>query len=240
MVRITGVSVDLVGYRTRVGRDSDGMVSIGTPGRGRAAAIRITTDVGIEGLYIEDDVMVVDQLGQDAQLVSDIIAPVLLGSDPFERERTWLTLTRLQRMHLTRLHDRIIAVFDVALWDLLGKIMGQPIHHLVGTYRTEVPAYASTMMGEAKGLLSTPDGFADFALYCQEQGFAGFKLHTWAPMLSGDPDMRLDAAACTAVRDKVGDDMALMLDPWHFYSRREALWLGQAIPALDYCWYEEP
>jgi L-alanine-DL-glutamate epimerase-like enolase superfamily enzyme len=47
-------------------------------------------------------------------------------------------------------------------------------------------------------------------------------------------------AACEAVREAVGDEMALMLDPFHYYSREEALYLGRALEELDYHWIEEP
>jgi L-alanine-DL-glutamate epimerase-like enolase superfamily enzyme len=202
--------------------------------------VTITTDEGAVGRYIEDDVMVVDQLTADPGIIRDIVAPAVLGEDPFFRERIWQRLTRLQRLHLTRFHDRILAVIDVALWDLLGQITGLPIAKLAGAFRDEVPAYASTMMGETRGPLATPAGFADFAAQCRDRGFQAFKLHTWAPLLTGDVDWRRDAEACAAVRERVGGDMNLMLDPWHFYDRQDALSLGRAIEELDFFWYEEP
>ena len=239
-MRICSVSLSVVRYPSRVGRDEDGMVSVGVAGEGRAIAVRIRTDDGAEGLYIEDDVMVVDQLSADPGIVAQVIGPALLGEDPRDRERIWQRLARLQRLHLTRLHDRIIAVFDVALWDLLGRSAGLPVHKLIGSFRDAVPAYASTMMGEARGPLATPEGFADFAEQCAERGFQAFKLHTWAPLMSGDVDWRRDAAACAAVRERVGTRMELMLDPWHFYDRGDALRLGRAVEDLDFFWYEEP
>lgn len=239
-MRITTVDLSLISYPSRVGRDVDGMVSVGTVGTGRAVALRLRTDDGAEGIYIEDDVMVVDQLWGDPGVVAQVIAPALLGEDPHYRERIWQRLARLQRLHLTRLHDRIIAVADCALWDLLGRAAGLPVHRLIGSFRDTVPAYASTMMGEERGPLSTPAGFADFAEECRRRGYQALKLHTWAPLLSGDVDWRRDAEACRAVRERVGDSMALMLDPWHYYDRHDALRLGRAIEELDFFWYEEP
>lgn len=239
-MRIVSVSVSSIRYRSPVGRDDDGMVSVGVESDALAVAIRIGTDEGLTGIYIEDDVMVVDQLRADPGIVDDIVGPAMLGEDPYHRERIWQRLARLQRLHLTRLHDRIIAVFDVALWDLLGKAAQQPVHRLIGTFRDTVPAYASTMMGESRGPLATPEGFAEFAAQCQERGFQAFKLHTWAPLMTGEVDWHRDAEACRAVRDRVGTGMELMLDPWHFYDRQDALRLGRAIEELDFFWYEEP
>ena len=239
-MHIARVALSVIHYDSPVGRDDDGMVAVGVRSAARAVMLEIVTDEGVRGRYVEDDVMVVDQLAADPRIVDDIVAPAILGEDPYARERIWQRLARLQRLHLTRFHDRILAVVDVALWDLLGHLAQQPIAKMVGVFRDEVPAYASTMMGEVRGPLSSPAGFADFAAQCQDRGFAAFKLHTWAPLLTGEVDWRRDAAACSAVRERVGDGMNLMLDPWHFYDRHEALALGRAIEELDFFWYEEP
>jgi L-alanine-DL-glutamate epimerase-like enolase superfamily enzyme len=50
----------------------------------------------------------------------------------------------------------------------------------------------------------------------------------------------MDVAACRAVREAVGDDMRLMLDCYHHYSREEALYIGRQLEKLDYYWFEEP
>jgi len=239
-MRIERVELSVIHHRSPVGRDDDGTVVVGRPSDARAIMLTIVTDDGAEGRCIEDDVMVVDQLAADPGILSEIIAPAVLGEDPYFRERIWQRLTRLQRLHLTRFHDRILAVVDVALWDLLGTLASLPVAKLVGVARDRVPAYASTMMGEARGALASPEGFADFAVQCRERGFSAFKLHTWAPLLIGEVDWRRDAAACRAVRERVGDSMNLMLDPWHFYDRHDALALGRAIEDLDFFWYEEP
>jgi L-alanine-DL-glutamate epimerase-like enolase superfamily enzyme len=54
------------------------------------------------------------------------------------------------------------------------------------------------------------------------------------------PDLERDIAACRAVREAVGPEMKLMLDPHHDYTREEALYLGRALEELDYYWMEEP
>ena len=47
-------------------------------------------------------------------------------------------------------------------------------------------------------------------------------------------------AACAAVREAVGPDMLLMLDPYHYYDREQRLDLGRELEKLDYHWMEEP
>jgi L-alanine-DL-glutamate epimerase-like enolase superfamily enzyme len=130
---------------------------------------------------------------------------------------------------------------DLALWDLAGRALGQPVHKLLGGYRDKVRAYASTMCGDdLPGGLDTPEAYARFALQCKAQGYTAFKLHTWQPPIPGAPDVRRDIAGCAAVRKAVGPDMALMLDPFHYYSREEALALGRGLEKLGFLWMEEP
>ena len=165
----------------------------------------------------------------------------MIGEDPFYRERIWQTLKERQRLHIGTLSDRVLAVVDMALWDLAGRALNQPVFKLLGGYRDKVLAYASTMCGdELEGGLDTPEAYARFALQCVERGYRAFKLHTWQPPVKGAPDVKRDIAACAAVREAVGDDMALMIDPFHYYSRAESLYLGRALEELGYHWIEEP
>ena len=50
--------------------------------------------------------------------------------------------------HLSTLVDRVLTAVDLALWDLAGDALGQPVHRLLGATRDKVPAYASTMCGD--------------------------------------------------------------------------------------------
>jgi L-alanine-DL-glutamate epimerase-like enolase superfamily enzyme len=88
------------------------------------------------------------------------------------------------------------------------------------------------------GGLDSPEAYGDFAAACQARGYTAFKLHTWSPPFG--PDLKRDIAACRAVRERVGPEMRLMLDPYHDYTREEALYLGRALEELDFYWMEEP
>ena len=135
----------------------------------------------------------------------------------------------------------MLCAVDLALWDLAGRCLGQPVHRLLGAARDKVPAYASTMCGdELPGGLATPEDYAAFAMQCRERGYTAFKLHTWMPPIAWAPDARKDVAACRAVAEAVGADMRLMLDSFHFYSREEALFIGRELEQLGFYWLEEP
>ena len=230
-MRIVDVIVEPFRYRSQVVRDSEGHTHPGPEHDATQTLLRIITDEGVAGYAF----------GVDPRIVQRIVKPLIVGEDPFYRERIWQTLKERQRLHLGVLSDRVLSAIDLALWDLVGRALNQPVHKLLGGYRDKVKAYASTMCGdEMEGGLETPEAYAEFALHCKALGYPAFKLHTWQPPVLGAPDPKRDVAACAAVRDAVGGEMPLMLDPYHYYSREEALYLGKCLEDLDYTWIEEP
>ncbi len=230
-MKITSVSTRRFHYPSFTVRDTDGHGHPGPEHEAIQTLLSITTDDGAEGHCF----------GGNPAIVESIIKPALLGEDPFYREKIWQDLKERQRLNLGTLSDRILATVDMALWDLAGRSLNQPVYKLLGGFRNKVPAYASTMCGdELEGGLDTPEAYAKFALACKERGYPAFKLHTWQPPISWAPNPKKDVAACAAVREAVGPDMDLMLDPFHYYSREEALYLGKELEKLNYYWIEEP
>jgi L-alanine-DL-glutamate epimerase-like enolase superfamily enzyme len=230
-VKIIDLITETFTYRSKVVRDSEGHTHPGPEHEARQTLLRIVGDEGIDGFAF----------GADPGVIEGIVKPLLVGQDPFYRERIWQTLKERQRLHLGRLSDRVLAAVDLALWDLAGRTLNQPVYKLLGAHRDRVPAYASTMCGDdMEGGLNTPEAYAEFALQCKARGYPAFKLHTWQPPMPGAPDPKRDVAACAAVREAVGPDVDLMLDPFHYYSREQSLYLGRELERLGYHWLEEP
>src|SRR5258708_35785149 len=100
--------------------------------------LRIRTDDGVEGNAFLGSAS--NAATTDGQGLITHLKPVLMGKNPLHREALVQDLWRKQRVAGVR----AIGAVDVALWDLLGKAVGQPIHRLLGTYRESVPAYASS------------------------------------------------------------------------------------------------
>jgi L-alanine-DL-glutamate epimerase-like enolase superfamily enzyme len=163
-------------------------------------AVRIRTDDGLVGEYITHWVGTFSAMAQ-----SIMLAPHLLGRDPEAREQIYDDLKRELRAYDHMGHGPL----DIALWDLAGKKYGAPVAKLLGGFRTRLPTYASTYHGQDQpGGLDSPQAFADFAEACKALGYVGFKIHGWH-----DGDRRREAETVLGVRARVGDDMALMIDP---------------------------
>jgi L-alanine-DL-glutamate epimerase-like enolase superfamily enzyme len=233
-MKIVDVRVRVFKYRTRRHSDSAGHSHPGPEHDARQALLTIVTDEGVEGHYFAPPELV------RPYVVEKYLKVVLIGQDPFDRERLWQELAHWQRGSGGQLPDRAIGVAEMALWDLAGRALGIPVYKLIGAYRDEIPAYGSTMCGdEMEGGLATPEDYGRYATQLIERGYKAIKLHTWMPPVSWAPSVAMDVKACAAVRDAVGPDVPLMLDAYHWYSRIEALKLGRALEDLDYYWFEE-
>lgn len=231
-MQIVDVTLRTFAYRSKTVRDSEGHGHPGPEHDATQSLVTVHTDEGVSG----------QAFGSIARsTLENLVKPILIGQNPFFRERLWQALKERQRLNLTSLHDKVLALIDLALWDLAGKHTGMPVHQLLGAARDKVPAYASTMCGDdLEGGLDTPEAYAEFAVSCMDRGYPAFKLHTWQPPYPGAPNVKRDIAACAAVREVVGPDVPLMLDPFHYYSREEAFYLARELEKLDYYWMEEP
>lgn len=182
-----------------------------------AGALRIHTDAGVTGEYAGASVNPAGVLAA---------APRYLSQPALDRERFYQGMK----------NSPVMAAYDVALWDLAGKLAGLPVHALIGTYRTKVPVYASTIDGAVEGPLSTPESFADFAEECLGMGYRGFKVHPMAW-----PDVRTHVETVLAVGRRVGGRMDMMIDPYCLYPTfADALKVGRACDEAGFFWLEDP
>jgi L-alanine-DL-glutamate epimerase-like enolase superfamily enzyme len=227
-MELTDIETVQFTYESTIVSDSMGEAHPGEPHEATRTLTRVHTDTGEVGICFGG-----------SQRANDFASEYLVGEDALDRNHLWDELRRLQRLNKAAIPDGHVAAIDCALWDLAGKHYDAPVYRLLGGTHKDVPAYASTMVGDDDpDGLGTPEAYADFAEAKVEEGYPAVKLHTWFPPFSADPDR--DLAACRAVRERVGPDIDLMLDSYHFYSRSEALQMGRALHDLDYKWFEEP
>jgi len=196
---------------------------------------RIVTDDGLEG-YSEQGYPYFYAPQQEE--IDDLVKPLLLGADPLDRERLWQLMSRHRGFS-----EGLIGNIDCTLWDLAGRMTGLSISKLLGRARDKIKAYASTAPN-----LGNPEQYAQHALDCKRAGYKAYKVHAniyWDPIKQepapGRPAFpKEDVNICQAVREAVGDDMVLMLDPWGIYTLEEAIWVGRKIEELNYYFFEHP
>lgn len=161
---------------------------------------------------------------------------LLIGQDPFDNEQLG---HRMRYTNGAASNWRDVGCVEIALWDIVGKISGQPLYKLWGAAKESVPAYASMIQ------LSTPEERADMAVRLQAEGWQGMKIRLH------HLDMEEDIRTIELVRAAVGDDFTIMTDAnqaqssgiwqpgvqWDF---TRALDTARALKDMDVYWLEEP
>ena len=128
-----------------------------------------------------------------------------------------------------------ISGIDMALWDILGQVTGQPIWRLLGgKYRDRIQPYASMLM-------VAPDKMGDRLLAAKARGFRAFKIG-WGPFGRSAPG--IDEAIVRAARLAIGDDCDLMVDAgasdafWP-HGLKWALEKARMLKEYNVTWFEE-
>lgn len=194
--------------------------------------VRLATDGGVVGWGATS--------GSHAAFIQQRVAPLLLGEDLFAAERHAATLRRAAAEAGGTGQANPWAV-DMALWDLIGKAVGQPLHRLWGSHTDRLPAYASTVAAKR------PEERAEDALRYLQQGFRAIKLRAHYPTLEED------VGVVRHVREAVGDRMAIMVDANQAGVERETagpeevVWdwgrarrTAEAYAEYGVLWLEEP
>ena len=165
--------------------------------------------------------------------IVEFYKPLLVGADGLATELHWQNLYNRLRDHGQKgLTVEALSAVDIALWDLKGRLLGLPVHRLMGgPLRSRVQAYATGFYRKRDG--NPLSYLVDEALQRADAGFSAIKLKLGFGI---DDDIRL----CREVRRAVGDTMAIMVDANHAYDATAAIRVGRQIEDLDIAWFEEP
>ena len=158
----------------------------------------------------------------------------VVGRDPFDVEAIWEDLyNRIKDYGTTGMAISAISGIDIALWDIMGRAVGKPVHKLIGgAYRSEVIPYATGLYFIDMDRLV--EEAVEEALEFKNDGFRAIK------MKIGLGDLKLDAKRVGAVRKAIGPDVKLAVDANHCFSVPNAIKLGRMLEEHDILWFEEP
>lgn len=166
-----------------------------------------------------------------ATVVAHILRPLLIGMDATATTAVWERLYESQAAggHTRGFYLEAIAGVDMALWDLKGKLLGQPVHGLLGgPIRSSIPCYASPVPMQADAGLA-----ARHALDFVDQGFRAVKVK-----IGRSP--REEAPYLAAIRAAVGPDVELLVDANCAYTLDVATEIGAVLRDNQISWFEEP
>ena len=187
--------------------------------------IDVETDAGITGRAYLMGYTVASLEPMRAFLAN--IEPMCVGQPiaPADRAAGFEATFRL--MGRQGLVGMALSGLDMALWDALGQTLDAPVVQLLGGTATSVKAY------DSYGIMDMP---ADAGVLERsvERGFRAIKIKL------GEADVGLDVETCRAVREVIGDDVALMVDYNQSLSATETLWRLDHLDEFDLYWVEEP
>lgn len=208
------------------------VMGLGTAFKRDELIVRIHTDEGIVGLGSSYH-------GHTPHAVRTLIdtklGPLVTGQNPLQIQSLWEKMF-FGSIHLGSAAIQAIAGIDIALWDILGKVSGQPIYRLLGggdgadDRGPRLPAYIGC---QTLGIRDDLNALVAEAQSYVAQGFKAVKVRGGAGVL-------LDLAAVEAVRDGVGDKIDIMIDTNARYSWPEAVRLAKELTKFNTFWLEDP
>ncbi|MGH2540803.1 MAG: enolase C-terminal domain-like protein [Actinomycetota bacterium] len=191
--------------------------------------LSIETDDGASGLYGPID-------RAQAFLVATELRPHLLGADPLATEALHDRMLRAHRHGRAGLFVNAVSIVDNALWDLRGKVAGEPVYRLLGgPTRERVPVYAS-MLGSS----IEPDRAAAVAAESQALGFGAQKWFFAFGPGAGWEGLQRNLAMARAVREAVGAGYPLMFDAFMGWDATYAADMLRGLEPVEPHWVEEP
>jgi L-Ala-D/L-Glu epimerase len=196
-----------------------------TEDRGEYVLIRIVTDDGQEG--VAEAVCRPEQHGENAAKVAmsidSLFKPRLVGLDPLAH------LSALAAIGHVKFCRTEKALIDIALWDLKGKILNQPVWRLLGAAKPKPVPLTWLVHGKTTREAMVADALRQH----EERGYNSMKLKTWKRSME---DVRLTED----VRKALGDDAFLYVDGNGSYTEGEARTILARVADYNVTFIEEP
>ncbi len=200
------------------------------PSRTRVIIVEVETDDGIIGYGATGSPLpwsIVEFINRQA-------APFLIDQDPMLTERIGYQMLRKFNPRVqTGVWSDAMSAIDIALWDIKGKALGQPVWRLLGGAQNPVPAYITFGLHQYNC-----EQMVEVAKYWVAQGQDKLKMSV--RVLDNSYDTEEDGARVKAVREAIGPDVQLMMDGWCQMSFHHALRLAKLCEPYNLTWLEEP
>ena len=188
-------------------------------------------------------------------MIADVFERNVQGADPFRIEALWRNV--YGRGYSGRPDISLMGVlsgFEMALWDIVGKAVGKPVHALLGglvnerlrTYTYLYPDEPGSHAYSDSPVYRDPDAAAKRALKYVAQGFSAVKFDPAGPYSTFDPRqpslerLSLSEAFCKTLRAAVGDSCDLLFGTHGQFTPSGALRLAQRLEPYSPLWFEEP
>jgi L-alanine-DL-glutamate epimerase-like enolase superfamily enzyme len=191
---------------------------------------RVDTDDGVQGIgfAVATRPTLVNTLARTAQELGQLV----VGMNVMEIEAVRARMERAGGwVGPGGMLSMAIATVDIALWDAVGKTLGQPLYRLLGGHRDRVRAYASDALWYSMPL----DALARSARHHVARGYRTLKLR-----LGHEARPEAEVARVRAVREAVGPGVQIMVDATESWNEAQAVTFGRALQEEGIIWLEDP
>lgn len=176
------------------------------------------------------------------------LCPLLIGEDPRRIEHLWQMMYRQHFWHGNgAVRGTAIAGIDLALWDILGKILNVPCHQLWGgRVRDYIRLYCHLGGGRMEDFYGTPVAeakrFGELAQQAVADGYTAFKSMPVPETMpiEGLRPVKAAVACVAAMREAVGDNIDIMVDCHARPSPQMGLQFAKALEPFNLYFFEEP
>ena len=192
--------------------------------------LRLQTDAGIEGIGIT---FYGGALTGTLRSAVDELCALIIGQDPLRIEAILRKLGAAAGDSCgSGIYTLAVSAIDVALWDIKGKALEQPLWQLLGGARDRVATYASGSL--RRGLTDTQAATAARRLV--DKGFIEMKTQMALP---GSPSPAEEVRRVRVVRDAIGPDIKLMCDINQRWRVEQAIDIGHRVADVGLFWLED-
>ena len=211
--------------------------------------IQIETDEGITGLgeRITGNTYS-DRLGDlksQIGLIEEMAGMFVIGQNPFNIELIWdrMYSARHDFRHPSLQATPVLSGIEMALWDIVGKAVNQPIYNLLGgMYHEKLRAYAYMPEG---GFRENPERAGEIAAQLLEEGNTACKLDPFTPLWPIPRDIPLweiehAAKIFESIRNAVGNNMEVGIGTHGQLTTYSAIRVADILEPYHPFWFEEP
>ena len=181
--------------------------------------VKVYTNVGVTGLGEASITNGGLERGVEGAILDR--AHILIGRDPTDIEFLWQALFRWPRTRGGTLDVSAISGMDIALWDILGKLLDEPVYRLMGgkaRERSRVYAHCNSA--------NTPEEIREQVPPLLKQGFKVIRIGpNWANFnrFERPHDLKLAVSITEALRDTVGDRIDIIVDAHGYMTTNMAM-----------------
>lgn len=194
-------------------------------------ALRLRTDAGLEGIAVT---FYGGKMTGSLRVAVEELAALIIGEDPLRIEAVIAKLVNGtgDSCGPGGIFTLALSAIDIALWDIKGKALEQPLWKLLGGHRDRVPTYASGAL--RRGL--TDDQAQLAAQTLVDKGFTEMKTQMALP---GNPAAADEERRVRVIRDVIGPDIKLMCDINQRWRPEQAIDLGHRVEDVGLFWLED-